>query len=466
MATSELSEVSEIAPGAAKTAFRVFGSTRNADCKRFVIASLSRHCFPVQFPREQWRTRPKSHLLRFELENVLPIDAEDMDVYCQPYQQGWLAIAVDRNHYQQEIDERRQNGGWLAGVCPVALLASVQIEDFIDKTGRVLIAWRSGQEFDLLTFDRGNLTDWLWNTGGDASAGSMVLNAVYRHEVQKVLLVNFDESVDLGTLECNSDASFENQKSVDIEYREVDLLEAAQQTVDQCLEDTLVPRYLFDCQSQTAADHIAPYARPLLIFGAALPMMLIIVSICMQLWRMERQSVIDENTRAQEEIFQELFKNQRIPVGIRTRLESESRQLAATRGLTEKSHRSDSVLAVVHAFLSATPADSSTRFRWDRLEFSSGKLGLGIGMTTSFQEYEAIASSLKQAGFAIPPLSLSQSGEGVSMRIENATHTPYLPVVSVQKNSGTAKDGSKTPPAVPSIDTKSTPSQGASDGVH
>lgn len=458
MASSDLDAGPGSAPNLDEAPFQVFRSTIHKSCDRFVIAPLSRQCLPVQFLKDQWRTRPAPQILRFELEAVLPIDAEDMDLFCQPHQQGWFTIAVDRTKYEQEIDDRRNDGGSFAGVCPIVLLAVNQLKDVVDSVRPVLVVWRTGQEFDILAFENGNLIAWQWVTDNDPAVYELAKSLLHEHKFAKAVFINCGASFDLESLKASLVASEELPSTLDFECREMSVVDAAQLTVEQYFEGSILPRYLFDCQSQTFLDRVSPYSGVLLTFGMALPAMLIIVATCMQFWRMEQQSIIDDSTHVQEKLFQDLFQNQRIPVGIRTRFESEVRQLEATRGVAEKSHQIGTVLPTLHAFLSATPADNSVRFRWDRLEFISGKLMLGIGVTNSFKEYEVIASSLKQAGFAIPPLSLSQSNEGVSMRIENAPHTPYVPVqtlpVQTSPATGTATTESTSTSSPPVIDTK------------
>jgi hypothetical protein len=94
-----------------------------------------------------------------------------------------------------------------------------------------------------------------------------------------------------------------------------------------------------------------------------------------------------------------------------------------TRGRVHDSPVLESVLPVLHAFLSGSPTDK--RFRWDRIEFAPQRVVQAIGVAKSFADYEAVGESLGIAGFEIPPLSTAQVSGGVSMRLENVSHRSY-----------------------------------------
>lgn len=125
----------------------------------------------------------------------------------------------------------------------------------------------------------------------------------------------------------------------------------------------------------------------------------------------------------QASIFRSVFPGRSVPPGIRSRLESELRQLRGTSGDAVTEIPQDSAFVVLHRAMAALP--TSLRFRILDIRGEGRQLAL-IGEARTHGEAETLATALEATGqFQVAPVTTSNLGErGVSFNISATFQEP------------------------------------------
>jgi hypothetical protein len=161
---------------------------------------------------------------------------------------------------------------------------------------------------------------------------------------------------------------------------------------------------------------IASSLRTCLLAGVILQLAVIAAAFFRGL---DYRSQAAELVGKQQESFQRAFPDDPIPVGIVSRLESEHRRLAGTRGMTNQNvPKLDSAIPVTHILLSALPEPTEVRFKIDRIEIVPEAVAFASGTAKSYGDLETIAERLRLAGLDVPPLSATKTSHGVTLRLE------------------------------------------------
>jgi type II secretion system protein L len=123
----------------------------------------------------------------------------------------------------------------------------------------------------------------------------------------------------------------------------------------------------------------------------------------------------DQAIARQADVFQQVFPNSKVPVGVLTRLRSELSKLQGLRGDDGSLPSRVSSLVVLERLLKSVPADK--RFRLLEVRIEEGRLYLD-GETRVHSDAEAIAQQLRAEGFKVsPPKSQRLDDKRVSLRI-------------------------------------------------
>jgi len=172
------------------------------------------------------------------------------------------------------------------------------------------------------------------------------------------------------------------------------------------------------------ADRWSPVRPQLRVLAAAAAILLLVTSAALawraQQWQRERDRLID----AQAAVFAEVFPQQSLPVGVRSRLESEVAKLAGLTGQTAELPSHPPTLALLGELLAALPTELRLRI-WE-LRFDEGRLYLD-GEVRTHGDAEAVAAALRARGFVLePPRTEQLPSEGVAMRITGAVQAAHV----------------------------------------
>jgi hypothetical protein len=120
-------------------------------------------------------------------------------------------------------------------------------------------------------------------------------------------------------------------------------------------------------------------------------------------------------TAGQVEVFREIFPNTKVPVGIKSRLESELAKLKGLQGDDSSLPAAVSAVTMLHEMLAALPTDR--RFQLLEIRIEEGRLYLD-GEVIAHGDAEAIAQRLRAGGFEVaPPRTQRLDEKRVSLRI-------------------------------------------------
>jgi type II secretory pathway component PulL len=156
--------------------------------------------------------------------------------------------------------------------------------------------------------------------------------------------------------------------------------------------------------------------------------MLVIAAMGVLLYRGQLASRhADLATAQQSQVFRSTFPNVKVPVGIRSRLESELAKLKGLQGDDRSLPKGVSALALLHRMLAAMPTDR--RFRLFEIRIEEGRLYLD-GEVIGHSDAEAIAQRLRAEGFTVTsPRTQRLDDKRVSLRI-TATLAPVAKIAA------------------------------------
>lgn len=406
-----------------------FADAKSGAAGGIVIGLPSYACFAVNFPKRHWKQKPRPDSLAYELEPVVPLDADTMLVDAISTPVGWLAIAADSGPLQESLVGVRQRATWIAAACPVVILAASKLIRGLPKRGNAVVVWQTNHTLDWLEISNRNIYQWVWVSATEDSIRKATAASRDGAGSEHFILVNTEEWIHaLVRTHCDT-----------VDLLQLDVQHEAQATANRIVHGFDRPLFNLYSGVLAEADAIKPFRWTLIATLASLSLLLMVMGGVF-LWRAnENEKEVVRLQDRQAAIFSELFPGQPVPIGLLTRLESEHRQLQVTRGRVEDTPVVESILPVFHAFLSGTPTGS--RFRWDRIDFAPHRIVQAAGLAKSFGDYENVGNSLRKAGFQVPPLSTAQVSGGVSMRLDNVTHRPNLDRVKPSKD-----DVSTAPP--------------------
>jgi len=390
----------------------IFEPTEQGSTNGVVIGLRSCDCYAINFPKSHWLAKPPLLTLVYELEPLLPVDADLLGVDLVATPSGWLSLAVDASKYQPLVDDIHQWQRWIATICPIVMLAIDAVAERLPKRGLAIVLWHHAGAIDIVELRDRAVCSWRWIAASDQAIVHALSRITSAEHPAALLAINLDGSLATAAQSSGLASTFETI--------EADVIDTAKQTANQLILGIRRPRFNLSGRNPDPLDAIAPFRQPLVACFAALSCLLL-ATVFALLWRAKEN--LREATRLQgeqETVFTKLFPSEQPPVGLLTRLESEYRQLLVTKGGASDTPIVESILFVYHGFLSGTP--EAPRFRWDQIEFAPHKVVRAIGVAKSFGDFEAVGDSLRIAGFKVPPLSAAQVSGGVSMRLDNIEH--------------------------------------------
>ena len=374
-----------------------------------VLALPSAQCFSFFRSHDEARLLRNRRSLVYDLEEYLPVDGDDLAIDRMDSKAGFLLIAADCRHITNALKEMEERGAYVSAISPLIFLALADLHREKPLRRVDVVLWQSEEGIDIVRLRQGTPVDWRWTENQIEAVMSALESIVPDLPSPKALLVDGAEGL-VDALKGVSDLSQSSSRrnpSAAAECRRI-------------VRGTATPWIDLRSGPLESPDPLRPIASPLrfLCVAAILLQLSVASALLLRGWQYRQQA--ESHVKSQEDVFQRVYPDEPIPVGIVSRLQSEHRRLSGTRGISNQNiPRLGSCVPAIHVFLSGLPDTSIARYTIDRLEFTPDRLALATGAAKSYGDLERVAEGLRKAGFAIPPVSATQSGGGVSLRLED-----------------------------------------------
>ncbi len=377
-----------------------------------VVALPTSDCFSFCRDVSERKRLKNRRRMAYDLEEFLPVDADDLAIASISSRGGLLVIAADAASIAPLLSKLEASGRYVEAIAPMVLLAIAALRRQHSLKPFDYLIWQSDEGVDWIRLVRGEPVDWRWCEVSSILENLHLDDLKDIEKPKRIMLIDVDDNVR---------QSFE--KSNDVLVIEMNREQAAESESARILSGTARPIIDLREGPLASSDPHQAISRVLKCFVALLFAFQICVAGSAFLLRSRYEEQSELLVAQQERAFRETFPNEVIPVGMVARLESEHRRLAGTRGMTgENSPQLRSAIPVAHAFLASMPDPPDSMFFIDRLEFAAaGVLNLN-GTAKSYADLELFAERLRVAGLAVPPISATAADGGVSLRFDEIPH--------------------------------------------
>jgi type II secretory pathway component PulL len=376
-----------------------------------VLALESELCLSANIPIDRSSELRGEQSMAFRFEEWIPWGAEDFVADFGVAGNHALAIAVRTERLTAFLDRLAELDIHVERIVPWALLiAAAHVVHGVPVDSHVIAIERDGW-IDLLTIEGSRISTWKWlpadatnlvcelecralETGGHPSIVGYRLSTALSSELSR-----FGYTIEAAPTDAAS------------ELASILALAAASRVVQGALDS---PIDLKRGRFGRSRGHLA-LRRYVLGLQVAVATMLLTITVTLLFrgYRYDRQT--EQVASQQAEVFQSVFPNAKVPIGIANRLKSELAKLKGLRGDNEGLPESVAVTTVLHRLLSALPTDR--RFRFLEIRIEEGRLHLD-GEVREHRDAETIAQRLRGEGFqVVPPKTQRLDGERVTLRI-------------------------------------------------
>ena len=139
------------------------------------------------------------------------------------------------------------------------------------------------------------------------------------------------------------------------------------------------------------------------------------VAIGLQVLGHRYEQIVNVDEATQRRLFTEALPNDRVPVGIRSRLESECAKLAGATGAVTELPQTFSALETLQRILSQLPTEMRIRVNDLRVQEESVVLR---GEVRRYGDSDAVAAALRERGFVVEPVQTERlPNEGVGLTV-------------------------------------------------
>ncbi|MEO0529369.1 MAG: hypothetical protein AAF266_02205 [Planctomycetota bacterium] len=361
---------------------------------------------PFTFAAASRRQARRRDLVAYQAEEPLPIAAEE--IVADYVTDGVRVFGVGANRYLVEglLGELRETGFDVRCLAPEALLAASQLKHeskFIENSWWL----RPGGIEQLIVGDAGPSHWRLLPSTADGLASVLTSQRIAGEKIQLHALVKPTnkafpsnlapaELIDLPEEDpCTGFIARVAERLVRGETTPSIDLTRGLEAGSAAIRDTL--RW----------DRIAVGASILFLLLAAAA------------WRgavaISAENRIAELADFEADLFRKAMPNARVPRGVRTRLESELRQIDGTRADMSAMPEHNNAVARLQSVLASLPTDM--RFRVLEVRIESGRVFL-LGEARSFGDADQIAARLRRTGLTVAPPSSRQLAEkGIEFRL-------------------------------------------------
>lgn len=390
----------------------------NAKKIPLVLAVGGKDCVAVPFVLPSARQARQRQALGYVLEASLPWAAEEC-VADYDFQGGRaLGYALPVEPLKCLLDDLEEKGIRVVSVTPLARLA---LQSYLKKSsppkGKWCTVWGSSESIDLWLLE--HRTPLLWrHLPAD-------LESVQR-EIRQLQLQ--EQGGTPGTLiglppDWGDQLGF---SSIHIQAAESEtaqtLLESVSQILPKIAAGAEAPAIEFRRDVLSSGGRNQALGTSLRILQVSL--LLLFLGIGGSLYRygeeFNRRRLLAADQ--QQSLFRQLFPEVPVPVGVRSRLESERAKLAGLSGETDDLPQQISALKLIEKFLKSLP--SGLRYRILEIRIEQGKLYL-VGQVRDHADADKVAEGLKKSGLnSEAPSTHRLPQQGVEFRISAELAAP------------------------------------------
>lgn len=386
------------------------------DAEDVLLQISSDSCLSAAIDLSRLPRRPSREMLTYELESGLPVAAEEIVAdFITPtgVAAEALGIAVQTEKHRPLLDALEAEGIAVSSIVPRALLAfqSLRADQLPEEPG--FVVWQGGDRLEV--FQIRNRCPVRWS----------VLPATVEAllPLLRIAAMNCESGIDVHLFGCDDDLIRSLNECVQAPetpelrmsvFRAPDFDEAAGASAAAVLKGAAP---LVELRRDALANPRARQAARAMMRTATAAVALLLLALTAALWwRGQRYDVLaDDYYRQQTEVFRQILPDERVPVGIRSRLESEAAKARGTSGAAAELPTLDSAIEALAAALAALPEDCRLNLR--EIEVTGRYVSLD-GAVPELGDVSRIVSLMQSAGFDAPTPPTQQSpDQGVTFQL-------------------------------------------------
>lgn len=391
----------------AKAAGKVF-SEANYQGEPVVLGIGANDCLAAAFPHEGRRMARDRKAMSYALEEFLPLAAEDSVADYIVFNDHALGIAIEIDGIKPLVASLQDEGIRIQSIVPVSILAIQQHKPGPLVADREVVAWQNNGTIDVLRVHRGKPELWRVVPAQEAEL-RRELELLAAESTQPLTVVTYEVAPALVA------RARELPEVCGVDERSASLFAAAEATAQSVLSGKVEPLVDLARDGLKADDPYRFIRTRMRLFIAASLLFLLCSSASLLVlshrYEQRSQTILQE----QERLFRRVFPGQRIPVGIRARLESELRKLAGKTGRVGDVPRLQSAVALLHQTLQPLPDD--LRFRLLEIRVEREQIQMD-GEARNHGDADRIANALRVKGLHVEPAHTQQlATRGISFNM-------------------------------------------------
>lgn len=363
--------------------------------------------------------------ITYDLESLLLIPAEDIAFDLCSTSEGTLAIAIDATMVRSHCHSEGSPDSVIS-VCPSAFLAAhgwMQGHSSISRQSSTCLALVNGRHSDVLLFKDSKVVDWRFCRSEDVIStvfrltanGNPLSESDYEIFFTGELGVDFERELNLFEQDHKLSRSHQIERS-----KCQDLVQVAVQRIGKGLD---LPLINFCNGPLSIVDPWKPSAIYVYAWLTTLAILVFVILAGLYYRKSQYESQTQRIDRLQQDLFRELFPEQKIPAGILSRMESELRRLRITKS-PDLRPKIESVLPVSLAFWHALPSQDQVRFQIQSLKLEGNNLRSLEGIVGEFSDLDQFRSGFELRGFTLPPITTKSASKGVAIQWSSVQWTP------------------------------------------
>ena len=378
-----------------------FAKQNSLDASQVILAVASESVLFATIPATNFNAIKTNQALRFELESLLPCDAEGIvaDSIEAPRDSSSdmiAAVALEVTHLENLVTSLEN--------------AQCKIQFIVPKS---MLAFEQASLEKLLPAS--SLSLWIMNQGSNASHLEVFASDSNRLPIAWQLCDMDPVSIEQNLRILNSDSlpifivgnSQDVEKllsSIDLEHRVInrDPSDLAKKRASKLLAGREDPWIELRRDALAAEDPWRRYRTAIARLTLA-TCVFFAVACGTFVWRASHyQSLADQYKRKQEDIFRETFPGQRVPAAILGRLKSEYAKAKGVRSTDTATASPESALSILRKIIESLTNDFPFEVQDIRIE--NNRLLMDIELSTQ-QDAGKVAAALARQGFRVEPPS-------------------------------------------------------------
>ena len=366
-------------------------------------------CLVGHLTLENPADRRHRQTLLYQLEQVLPLAAEDIVADFMHHDGDTLAVVAQIAHLEPWLAALENQGVRIRSISPTALLAAQHLAPTVESdSAQLCVLWGHANQVEWFVLASGQLRAWqLVPSQPSAVVQRLNLRSLEQVESPRVMAIDLPPEVLAAVASLPDVQLLDGPATPLLEAATLaagDILSGKQPLWFELRRDRLAPR-----------DRYRPIRGPLRFAMISAAALLLLASAGLQIRAARYESLLNQHEGRQADLFREALPGQPIPVGIQSRLESESAKLAGLKGDATDLAGQRSALAMLYDVLAACPEQTRVRILEMRLQRTRVDLE---GELRSHADADVLATALRQRGFQVePPRTQQLPGQGVAVRL-------------------------------------------------